>query len=580
MRDLIEYPLGALLKASWQGAVLILLVLAIQWVFRVRLHPRWRYALWLLVLVRLALPWTVASPASLFNLLRFSSPSLFATHATLPGSDSKATLAAATVQVAQANQAWAGKPPFWGRPLGSGLSVWLRLWALGVLALASYLLATHLRLARRVSRLPPVTDAAMLNLLEDCKQLMGVRLPVALVETSEVGSPSLFGFVRPRLLLPAGLRENFSATELRCVLLHELGHVKRHDILVGWLSTGLQLVHWFNPLVWLAFYRMRVDRELACDALALAHARTEEQQHYGHTIIKLLESFGRPVWAPSLAGAVENKKQLRERIRMIAKFKQTRRGPGLAVALVAGLGLITLTDGQSATSSLSKELLGTWILAGPPGEAGEPPAVGGRFKLFTDTQWSMTQTDPNGVVMFHHGGSYTLKGGEYVETVAFANESTKDSIGKTHKYTLKLEGDTLTQVGIDNPWKEVWKRVKTDAHKPQKAEPISLQGTWRGHEAGVSGTNLLIVQGSSLEFRGADGNEWYKASTSAYDTTPKQLVVTITDCPFKQYIGATSYAIYQLKDGTLTITGNEPGRPTVPADFDAPGARKMVFRQD
>src|SRR5882762_10028081 len=63
--------LPSLLKASWQAAVLILLVLATQRVFGRRLSPRWRYALWLLVLIRLALPWTVPSPASLFNVMRF-----------------------------------------------------------------------------------------------------------------------------------------------------------------------------------------------------------------------------------------------------------------------------------------------------------------------------------------------------------------------------------------------------------------------------------------------------------------------------------------------------------------------------
>ena len=47
-----------------------------------------------------------------------------------------------------------------------------------------------------------------------------------------------------------------------------------------------------------------------------------------------------------------------------------------------------------------------------------------------------------------------------------------------------------------------------------------------------------------------------------------------------EYIGKTSYAIYQLHDGTLTITGNEPGHPSAPVGFDAPGARKLVFKQE
>ena len=161
-----------------------------------------------------------------------------------------------------------------------------------------------------------------MNLLEDCKQAMGLRVPVTLVETAAVGSPSLFGFVRPRLLLPVGLTRGFSQEELRYVFLHELSHIKRQDILTGWLMTALQILHWFNPLVWLAFHRMRVDRELACDALALSYAKEEENQPYGRTIIKLLESFGCSAWAPSMAGTVENKNQMKERISMIAKFRK------------------------------------------------------------------------------------------------------------------------------------------------------------------------------------------------------------------------------------------------------------------
>ena len=62
-------PLASLLKASWQAAVLILLVLAAQRILGARLSPRWRYSLWLLVIIRLALPWTSPSNLSVFNLL-------------------------------------------------------------------------------------------------------------------------------------------------------------------------------------------------------------------------------------------------------------------------------------------------------------------------------------------------------------------------------------------------------------------------------------------------------------------------------------------------------------------------------
>jgi beta-lactamase regulating signal transducer with metallopeptidase domain len=271
MEDLIRYyPLPSLLKASWQAGVLILLVLAVQWAFGRRLNPRWRYGLWLLVVIRLALPWTIPSPVSLFNFLRFPqvAASLGGERAT-PGSPSPAAhYPTAAIQTEQPVGGSALQPAAGGSRLSLSLYWLVGVWAAGALTLAIYLWVTHYRLARRVTMRRPLIDEPMMNLLEDCKQEMGVRVPVALVESGEVGSPSLFGFVRPRLLLPTGLAKSFSLTELRYVFLHELSHIKRRDILVGWVVTVLQILHWFNPLVWLAFHRMRVDRELACDALS------------------------------------------------------------------------------------------------------------------------------------------------------------------------------------------------------------------------------------------------------------------------------------------------------------------------
>ena len=245
-------------------------------------------------------------------------------------------------------------------------------WAVGAFALTVCLALTHYRLWRRVTPRRPLIDARVMNLLEDCKQLMGLRVPVTLVETPAVGSPSLFGFVRPRLLLPVGLTRDFSEEELRYVFLHELSHLKRWDIVTGWLMTALQILHWFNPLVWVAFHRMRVDRELACDALALSYAKEEENRPYGRTIIKLLESFGGSAWAPSLAGTVENKNQMKERISMIAKFRRTNRGRALAGVLFIGLGLVTLTDAQTG----GKQPAGAAESARAPNIVATSPVVG------------------------------------------------------------------------------------------------------------------------------------------------------------------------------------------------------------
>jgi uncharacterized protein (TIGR03067 family) len=108
----------------------------------------------------------------------------------------------------------------------------------------------------------------------------------------------------------------------------------------------------------------------------------------------------------------------------------------------------------------------------------------------------------------------------------------------------------------------------------------ALQGKWTGQEVGspIPGASSLVIDGTKLKFVGADPSEWYKATfTLRDDTTPKQFVAVITDCPAPQYVGKTANAIYKIEDGKFTLTGNEPGNPAVPGSFDAPHARELVF---
>ncbi len=112
-------------------------------------------------------------------------------------------------------------------------------------------------------------------------------------------------------------------------------------------------------------------------------------------------------------------------------------------------------------SQLATDLIGTWILAGAPDNVEEPSVAGARLKFITGKHWTVTKADPDtGEVEFHLGGTYTLEGDEYVETVKYSMENNKDLISKVHKFKVKVEGDTLTQIGVDNPWTEVWKRAK------------------------------------------------------------------------------------------------------------------------
>jgi hypothetical protein len=178
-----------------------------------------------------------------------------------------------------------------------------------------------------------------------------------MIETGEVDAPAICGFWRKHLLLPAGLLERFSREELRHVFLHELAHLKRRDLEVGWVVALLQALHWFNPILRYAFKCMRADRELATDALVLSVAGENQALTYGETIIRLLENFTRPSAAASAVGILEGRTVMKRRMAMIAGYKKGCQWPAaaLALALIPGLGIVSLT---TATEKSVREATG------------------------------------------------------------------------------------------------------------------------------------------------------------------------------------------------------------------------------
>ncbi|MFH1881141.1 MAG: M56 family metallopeptidase [Planctomycetota bacterium] len=350
-----------LLWVSIQGSVLIVLIILIQVVLRRKLPIRWHYLIWLLLLIRLAMPWLPQSKISVFNLVpksiqqgriieaisepqndRYMGRYLYAESAeaqeTQPETDSKAVFVGFVRML----------------PL---------LWLVGVLVMAGYVCMRNISLWLTVKRERPITDQKLLELLEDCKMEMGVQTIIGVVVSDRIKSPALFGFVRPRLLLPQGMLETYDLEELRYVFIHELAHLRQRDIYFGWLMALLQVVHWFNPLMWFAFRRMRADRELACDRLAISMIEADESPEYGRTIVNLLENFSQVRYLPSVAGILEDTCQIERRIKMIADYKKTSRPRWAgAMLLLAVLACVVLTNAYVAKADF---IFGTPINLGP-----------------------------------------------------------------------------------------------------------------------------------------------------------------------------------------------------------------------
>jgi len=329
-------------RASLYAVAVIAVIVLVQTLARRALAAKWIFALWAILLLRLVIPVGPESGWSLWNLAprQWTQQILFEPDSAPAISGGPAIFAPS----AAGNEATI--LPVGGFSLWSTLRTFLPVvWLAGALFIICSIIIGDIRLWNTVRRLPFVTDHALLEILEECRQSMRIWTVVGLVVTDRVKSPILFGFIRPRILLPSDLARDLPPERLRYVLLHELAHLKRRDILTGWILAFLQALHWFNPLVWWAFSRIRFDRELACDEQALSRIPNEERRHYGDVLIGMLERFNHIHHLPAIAGILENKKQLKRRLVMIRKFRRPARSEIIAfTALLAVLSIALLTE--------------------------------------------------------------------------------------------------------------------------------------------------------------------------------------------------------------------------------------------
>lgn len=359
---------------SCSATAVAAVILLVQWTFRHRLSAGIRYALWLVLVARLAMPLSLESRWSVFNAAHIGPPRVRTLGPPVPAVASPVSPAPPRPG-GSADQVFAAPlhppqhPPEGDtrrqvheaplRPMPASLVIsasqegipWTRLfpwvWFAGVLCFAIRRAGQNISFGVRLRSARRLEEPALLESLRRAAREIGVRRAPAVFETDAVTSPALYGLWRPRLLLPVGLANSLTPAELRFVFLHELAHLKRRDLLVHWFVCGLQAVHWFNPALWFAFARMRADRELACDALALARAGEGAHRAYGATLLKILEGASRPVAAPGLVGIAEDLGQLKARMRMIAQYQGRPGKRVFPLLLLTLLALVTLTDAQT-----------------------------------------------------------------------------------------------------------------------------------------------------------------------------------------------------------------------------------------
>ena len=199
------------------------------------------------------------------------------------------------------------------------------------------------RSAKRLARECAGNDWRLQQTLDRLQQAMRMQKFVHVVAHKKIPVPFAIGVRRPVIMLPAEANE-WPQEELDAVLTHELAHVTRRDVLWQYVAKLAAAVYWFHPLVWLAIWRMHIERELACDDAVIYHGHSPE--HYASTLLELAAGIkSRNKALPACAVAMARKNIVRQRIVSILSPKLNRKPLGRVKTLllgVIGLAVIVL----------------------------------------------------------------------------------------------------------------------------------------------------------------------------------------------------------------------------------------------
>lgn len=352
-----------LIRMSIQGSIIVGIVLILRMVFRgLRISYRYCVLLWGIVFFYLIFPWKIenehgfwrAQPESMVVAVSADGPTVVTGLGTgiVPGQNATPEQNATTGQSTLSEQATgtdamtvqstnseAGSNELHVTAAQSNgtaaaffaSATFLRvifavecLWLAGIPCFLAYFIFSYIRMKRRLAECLPGEEGV--------RYVDGIRTPM------------VFGILRPQIYLPVEMNPEF----YDCVLQHERIHLRRLDYLWKILAYLISIVHWVNPVVWLAYYLLCCDMEKACDEAVTEQLEPEGRQEYATALLYMaVDTTARRIFA---APVCFDEGDIKGRIRHILKGRKTAgKLAALAVELCAVVALILLTQRSAVT---------------------------------------------------------------------------------------------------------------------------------------------------------------------------------------------------------------------------------------
>lgn len=316
-----SFLLPMVLNMSITGSVAILFVLLVRLALK-RTPKIFSYALWAVVLFRLLCPVSITTDFSLLGL--FDTPTMENTEHTtameyvpfdvVHTRDLEVNLPVAPIINEAVNDVLPQEHAALGAdPLEGEMAIASIVWLLGIMVMATYSAASYFRLRSKLLTASPLRENIYL--------------------ADEITSPFVMGLIRPKIYLPSGMEEREQAYIIR----HEQHHVRRGDHVIKVLAFLALSIHWFNPLVWVAFVYSNKDMEMSCDEAVVKKMGDGILADYTASLLSLATGKHIIAGMPLAFGEGDTK----GRIRNLANWRK----PAFCVVLTAVIACVALAVG-------------------------------------------------------------------------------------------------------------------------------------------------------------------------------------------------------------------------------------------
>ena len=309
--------------------------------FKNNLSSRMQYNLWFLLLGLLTVPFIP------FRLIGF--PQIFSWLGSLgssPASGTTTTMGEAVGINPAENADWMNDFALSVNSETPSIAgyILLVIWLVGILAMIILVIKSSLRLRTFEKSALPLQNPEVRRLYHRCLAEMEIHRNIPVYSTAFLKSPIIVGLLKPCIYLPIHLISDYSESDMRYILLHELQHYKHKDAVASYLMNLAGVIYWFNPLVWYALKEMRNDREVACDTSVLKILEEDDYEDYGNTLINFAEKVSLTPF-PFTAGLGGNMEQMKRRIINIASYEKPtfiKRVKGMTAFMLTAVLLLGL----------------------------------------------------------------------------------------------------------------------------------------------------------------------------------------------------------------------------------------------